>query len=458
MLIYWMPYLTLSYPHRGPKEIRVGKAVFFEDTPANWSQLVGRERPKHLEIHRNFPSHGEQVGDPLFGTLVRSEDEGWLADHIDAAVAVLYFLGDDDQRGRPAECFAYHRITLKDDSTGDSDLVGYWTKHGYLMESSGSMVLYPPLAARGNMRAYGPKVDSPENQQLLTRFDANAYDRLAVAVRQYFRTQFTDTFTSPPAEDYALHCGAIEATFDIDALKPGVSERFVEALTSVFGNDDRFETFFLGLYVSRSVFVHGVATNKADESENKEAAAYRMFKRVRCKLTLMRRLTRDVILESLGRKKDEFGFFHDKSALALLATVLHSSGTWEKLKRLLNKPKAADEVENMSSERFKEVEELAFQTENYFNWQCVEENIDKAQVFKAICTCAILLGGMTRSSGPVYAESDTLGKAADAKDGAAIEAWCLNDPWRDFYLRDGDRISAIVRLTRTLARFFEKQW
>lgn len=458
MLLYWMPYLTLSYPHRGPKEVRVGKATFFEDTPDNWDLVVGRSRPKHLEIHRDFPSIGEQVGDPLYGTLVRCEAEGWLTDHIDAAVAALYFLGDEDQRGRPAECFVYHRIALKSDTTDDSDLVGYWTKHGYLMESSESIALYPPLPVRGNMSAYQLQMGKPENQRLMQRFEANPHDRLVVAVRHYFRSQFSDIFTSPLAEDYALHCGAIEAAFNIDALKPGVGERFVEALAGVFGKHDRFETFFLGLYVSRSLFVHGVGTNEAEESEKKEAAAYRMFKGVRCKLTLMRRLTRDVILEALGRKKDEFGFFHDKSALALLATVLHSSGTWEKLKRLLNKPKAADEVENMSAEKFKEVEELAFQIDNYFNWQCVEEEVDKAHVLKAVCTCAILLGRITKSSGPVYAESDKLGKAAHAKDESAVESWVLNDPWRDVYLNDGDRISAVARLARGLALFFKKHW
>lgn len=79
-------------------------------------------------------------------------------------------------------------------------------------------------------------------------------------------------------------------------------------------------------------------------------------------------------------------------------------------------------------------------------------------MFKAICTCAILLGRMTNSSGPVYAESDKLGKAAHAKDEAAVDAWVLNDPWRDGYLAGSDRIATIAMLGRGLALFFQKGW
>lgn len=457
MLLYWMPYLQLSYPHRGPRDYRIGKAIFFEDTPENWTSIVQRPRPQHLEIHRDFPAvESEEQGDPLFGTLVRSDDEKWLTDHVDESVAVLYFLGDDFRQGRPAECFAYHRLSLDPATAQDSDLVGYWTKHGYLMESSGHLVLHPPLAVRGNQRAYRIDTDADEYKELLRRFLADPHDRLVVAVRQYFRTQFTDTFTSPLAEDYALHCGAIEAALDLDALKPGVSERFVESLAGIYGKYDYFETFFLGLYISRSLFVHGVSSKQADSSQSKEAEAYRLFRQTRCKISLMRQLTRDVICEKLGRKTDPFGFVAHDSALPLLATALHSTDTWVKLRSLLTKAKAADHISTMTADDFKAVEELAFQLNNQFDWQCVTEDIEQKQVLKALCTCAILIGRLTNSAGEVYEQSDRLGKAADSANEDELESWVFDDPWHDVWLQEGNRLSAIQRIARGLAKSFDK--
>ncbi len=457
MLLYWMPYLQLSYPHRGPRELRIGNAVFFEDTIENWTTIIQRPRPKHLEIHRDYPvMESEELGDPLFGTLVRSDDDKWLTDHIDESVAVLYFLGDDFRQGRPAECFAYHRLSLDPTTAQDTDLVGYWTKHGYLMESSEHLVLYPPLAVRGNQRAYRIDTDADECKELLRRFLADPHDRLVVAVRQYFRTQFTDTFTSPLAEDYALHCGAIEAALDLDALKPGVSERFVESLAGIYGKHDYFETFFLGLYISRSLFVHGVSSNQADNAKSKEAEAYRLFRKIHCKISLMRQLTRDVICEKLGRKKDPFGFLPHESALPLMATALHSTDTWMKVRSLLTKAKAADHISDMSEDEFKTVEELAFEINNYFDWQCVMEDIEQKQVLKALCTCAILIGRLTNSAGDVYEQSDRLGKAAGSANTNEIESWIFDDPWHDVWLQEGNRLSAIQRIARGLAKSFDK--
>ena len=273
-------------------------------SPTTFLPRTQRPRPKYLDIHRDFPAaESTHLGEPLFGTLVRADDDQWLSDHIDEAVAILYFLGDDVRYGRPSECFFYQQVGLSSETSEDSDLVGYWTKHGYKIESSVNLVLHPPLAIRGNQRRYQIRTDGRERQEILNRFSNNPHDRLVVAVRQYFRTQFTDTFISPLAEDYSLHCGAIEAALDLDALRPGVSERFVESLTDIFGREDHFEEFFLGLYVSRSIFVHGVSTNQATNSMSKEAAAYRLFQQTRCKISVMRELTHGVINEKLGRER-----------------------------------------------------------------------------------------------------------------------------------------------------------
>ncbi len=457
MLLYWMPYLQLSYPHWGRREFRIGQAIFFEDTPQNWTSIVQRPRPKHLEIHRDFPAKEiEKVGDPLFGTLVRSDDDNWLTDHIDESVAVLHFLGDTLRQGRPAECFAYHRLALDSATAHDSDWVGYWTKHGYLIESSAHLVLYPPLAVRGNLKSYSVYTDQAEHTELLRRFSADPHDRLVVSVRQYFRSQFADTFTSPFAEDFALHCGAIEAAFNLDALTPGVSNRFVESLSGIYGKNERFEAFFLGLYISRSLFVHGVSFNPTDSCQSEKAEAYQLFRQCRCKISLMRKLTREVICENLGRKKSPFDFGAQDSARPLLLTALYSTDTWIKVRSLMMKSGAADQITNMSAEEFKFVVELAFQINNYFDWQCVTEGIEQKRVLKSLCTCAIVIGRLTNSKGEVYEQSDRLGKAAHLADTDKLESWIFDDPWHDVTLEEGNRLSTIQRIARGLVKLFDR--
>ncbi len=459
MLVYWMPYLTLTYPHRGPKQYAVGKAQFVPDTPANWSNIVGCPRPKHLEIHRDFPPRTTDkepkiFGDPLYGTLVHCEDELWLADHIDAAVAVLYFLGDDFMRGLPAECFLYHGLRVTGQTMGDSDFVGYTTKHAELWESSQSLVLLPPLAVRGNHSPYRPDLDKTEHQALLKRISDDPIDRLVVAVRQYFRTQFSDIFTSPLTEDYALHCGAIEAALDINSLESGVGGRFVQALMEVYGEEDRFKDFFYGLYVSRSLFVHGASV--AYSPGIKKMAAYELFKNTKGKITLLRAITRDIICHALGREKSIFSLFSSDSALPLLRKVLHSDATWDETRVLLTKAKATDLLTDMRDVDFESVEEVASKLTEFFDWQCVQRPVERKHVLRCICTCALAIARLTGSTGDVYAQSDQLGRAADAGDDEAIETWIIRNSWHQVRLEPGNRLSVMQQVARSLAKYFDR--
>jgi hypothetical protein len=438
------------------KEYRIGDAVFFDDTPDSWQTFVGCPRPEYLTIHRDFPHiNSDTVGDPLYGTLVRSDNEAWLRSNIDEAVAIVYFLGDSFRSGVPAECFAYQQLGLNLHHEGSRDLVAFWTKHGQLIESSRSLVLFPPLSVRGNLRQYRIDAVSRENSALLQRFGHDPYDRLVVAARQYFRTQFSDVFTSPAAEDYAAHCSALEAALGIDARQPGVGDRLTALLIEHYGDEPQFEDFFYGLYVARSYFVHGVAPNESSEGRTKESQAYRFFTNVRCKTTLMRVLTRDVIRHALGRDANPL-FIHSDSALPLLRTILHSDGLWTEIKHLLTQPKAADTITDMGDEQFGQVQDLAFRAKDSFDWQCVRDDINEQSLLKAIGTCALLIARFTNSEGDIYLESDRLGRAADEADASAVKTWTLEDPWERVWLRQDNRLTAIQIIARSLARYFDR--
>ena len=244
-MIYWMPYCRLAFTSYSQTELQIGKAILFEDTDENWQNRLGVERPEHLKIHRRFPRINSDVaGDCLYGTIIYSEDEEYLRRHIDEIVAILYFLCDRTKFGIPSECFTYHLLNVNQSVKQDSSLVSYWTKHGDILESSNSLILFPPLPVRGKLGQHQVFQDSSYNIALLNRFNLDPFDRLVVAVRQYFRTQFSDIFTSPPFEDFALFCAAIEAALDIDAMQRGVGERFAEMLCYIYGNEKNINEFF----------------------------------------------------------------------------------------------------------------------------------------------------------------------------------------------------------------------
>ena len=123
---------------------------------------------------------------------------------------------------------------------------------------------------------------------------------------------------------------------------------------------------------------------------------------------------------------------------------------------MLTKPKAADHIYGMTHEEFNDIDELADQSANYFDWQCVLEEVDQKRVLRSICTCALLLGRLTNSTGPVYEQSDRLGNAAHNADIGALKEWILDDPWPDENLDEDNRIAAIQRLARALAKRFDE--
>jgi hypothetical protein len=473
MKLYWMPYLSLNYPLSSPKELRIGKARLLPDEDATWLTVVGSQRPSHLLIHRDFPSIGTaEPGDALYGTIVVSDDEKWLGQFIDELAALLHFIGTDfsHQRptsanyGRPSECFNYYQMNVEPGSDPDK-LVTYWTKHGSLTEMAGSLIVHPPLCCRGWVgRSYRYDVSSDEHRELLRRIEADPQDRLVVAVRQFFRSQFSDTFHSPPAQDHALHCAAIEAALDLkmESVAEGIErvrlvEAFIKSLCEIYGEDEQIQQFFHGLYACRSIHVHGISTPDGDPAQaDKREKAYHYFMATNCKISLLRAVTRDVIERKLGRKESPFGYEDKHSAKPLLEMVVRSTEVWERAKGLLLSKNAATNLQQLDDDAFEEVNELAFDLVNQFHWQFVRTPVSKDQVCRAIVTCAILIGGITNSSGPVYEASDKLGKVAHARNHEEIGRWAaIHYDWGEVYPIEGDRLSAYRRIAHFLAHFFE---
>ena len=436
MLVQWMPYLRIHYGHGKPKELAVGSARFIPDTPENWLNETGQPRPQYLELFKDFPAIDSEVGDPAYGTLALSDDDDWLERHTETAVAVLYFLGDKTPKGLPAEVFTYKPIGLK--SAEGNALVQFNTKYGPLTESGDSIVLYPPLGVRGNHSEYRVDAERPEHAELLQRFATDPDDRIAVAVRHFFRSQFSDVFTGTFDSDFTSLCSATEAALDV-AIGVGTGDEFVRKLTDMFGSDQDIEYFFLGWYGARSRHVHGSpSATEENETEKKRARAFRLFQQTRCRWSVLRAVARETILRALGYQEPERSLYVPPDlAHPYLETALHSDDVWGEVRRTLTKCNAAKEINCMSDEEFQGIRELADRMKESFDWNCVQTVPEDKHVFQSLITCAICLGHLTGSQGDVYAGSDALGNAADKGDVEEIHDWYWTYlAWKDCYTVD----------------------
>lgn len=418
VFVGWMPYLTLSYPHSGKAEYQIGRARIVTDNDTNWKAITGLPRPKHLDIHEDFPDlveNGLQRGRPLYGTLITSDDGEWLRANIDAVTAVIFFVADFAEQALPAECFTTLPLEIKAKGADrQDDLISYLDKHSRRVESSQNLFLTPPIAVRGNLRSRRLTVGEPWAAALLDLLASSPEHRLVVAVRQYFRTQFSDPFTSPADEDCALHCSAIEAALDINRTR-GISERFAQTLSMHFGNKPLFETFFLGLHKARSIFVHGLSVSESDPW-NKEAQALALFRKTRRTLPLMRLVTQEVIRESLASQPSDSPRLRPTPAEAMLRGCLESDEIWTRLKQRLTARQAKEAILNLDEQGFEEIVALAHDARSWFEWHCVTERPADTTLFSALKTCALVICDLAQQENSVQHESRLVGTLAHAQD------------------------------------------
>tara|TARA_R110002124_G_scaffold176992_2_gene344989 strand:+ start:290 stop:1663 length:1374 start_codon:yes stop_codon:yes gene_type:complete len=450
-----MPYCRLAFTSNGQNELQIGNAIIFEDSEENWQDQLGVERPEHLKIHRRFPRVNSDVaGDCLYGTIIHSEDEEYLRRHIDEIVAILYFLCDRTKFGIPSECFTYHYLNVNESVTQDSSFVSYWTKHGDILESPNSLILFPPLSVRGNLTPHQVNQGSGSNIELQNRFNLDPFDRLVVAVRQYFRTQFSDTFTSPPSEDFALYCGAIEAALNLDSTQRGVGERFAEMLCNIYGNETGFNEFFFGLYVARSLYVHGISADLTSDNLNRKMQAYNFFMSTRYKLTILRLIAREVIRLQLDPQTVISNWLLNHSALPLLRKVMLSDEIWADACSYLTQQDAANHIENMTDEEFGHMNNHFCRMTNEFEWQCIRETVNENRIFRSIITCALLISRATNSSGEVFEQIRLLAEAAEVRDNNTIRIWIMRDPWENVSFQTGGRLGAYQMIVRIIASYY----
>ena len=232
-------------------------------------------------------------------------------------------------------------------------------------------------------------------------------------------------------------------------------EQIAQALTSNFGNETHFETFFFGLHKARSIFIHGVSIPDS-APHDQETRALALFRKTRQTLPLMRLVTQEIIREALAPRQSDLPRLHATPATLMLRRCLHSDELWTRLKQLLTQRHAKDALLRRDEAGFEELVELAFAARDRLDWQCVTERPANATIFSALKTCALVICDLTPEETSVHHESRLVGTLAHAKDAAKIEEWIIGDPWRAAWPHRKDRASTMQVILRAMARAFDR--
>ena len=434
--VFWLPYFQLMEKKDVPcnegtqigksvrvEELELGNAIVLPDTEEVWKKRIGCDRPRYLKMYCEEAWNSSEDSPPAIGTVIISDDDDWLIEFADRIVSILYFLCDSNATPRPAELFKYHRLNTK---TKDGTFTVLHNKFGWsgegVFEESGesvrSLSIYPPSALRGVQRECHVDFSMPHSSKLIDHFKADPTDRLFIAIRQYFRAQFADLFSSTFESDYACYCASLEAALKLPEGEQ-TGDEFEKQLVAYYSakklmpSDDQLRKLFKGWFCARSVYVHGGSGGKSKKVGRQQA--YEYFQSLRFKTSITRQICRESVLRVIDDANE-----HDVADLTI-DLVLSSTDTWTPLKKKLTGRCAAKKINLLSD--FSEFESIANDWNNKFDWACVSPSPNPKIIYSMLVTCAIVLGHLTDSKSSVYALSNSLGKAAAAKDSEAIRKW-----------------------------------
>lgn len=456
MRVMWMPYLIIG-GMRGVDCVKVGNANVYKDSEEVWKSVIGISRPQFLNIYRMFPPVTlDREGDPVHGTVVIAGDDEWILEYGDEVASILHFLGDSTASGRPAECFQYHFLDINienHETDKPRDLVRFYSKHGEKIETSDSIILYPPISTRGHSGSYRILLDLDAHINILESFLTNPMDRRIVAIRQYFRTQFSDTFTSTSREDYAGYCSVIESAMNLDTRHMACN-KFVDGLMDIYApnKDDEYRNYFHGLYVARSIYVHGGSIDELKKDGGDDFRKMRYFETRVGNLTALRAISRDLILKSFGSEPVLFEW--KDSVSSILAQILLSTAIWQLGSGILTAPMAAKALSSKNTDEFIEIENLQYRLCHHFNWRCVDVEINLNKLKQSLVTCVLFVLQFSHKGDAVYSSAEDLGHICDALDMNRLKDWCRNNEfWANAYIDNFTRLTVIQSVAYQLALF-----
>jgi hypothetical protein len=470
-----LPRVRITTGDNQRKMVSVGKAQFWPDEDDIWDEVVRKARPRWLDIFRDWPHptpEGTEPAEPQVarGTLLISDDDDWLAQHVHSVIPLVYVLGlpqADWARRPPAEAFHYGGFRATDRS---EENVTFATKTGDLiMECATSLKLFPPLELRGDRRYFlvdigddsdqkvrrlfgGPPSGRALNGELVRRFEGNPRDRIVMACYHLFRSQFANEFMSPVPQDYAAYCASLEASLDIDGTQRDVAARITQRLVELYPDLAGLDVWTKGLYAERSSFVHGASHKPKYEREIAE------FRKRKHNADFLARLCLDVIHDALRESLDRQG--RDSARLqgegyAGLRKVFSSDDYWAAMSHHFKQRKCVDRILAYSSEERTAFLRACQNFAGYHDWRYMERPPTRHAVLNVLVAAAYTICKAGGGSVEDRASALQVGTAAKNDDDAGIRAW-LQQHYRWIRARSGDDlVNHVKRVVAQMAAFVE---
>lgn len=450
-LVYVLPRLRLSDCKYGVEQINIGKAHFLPDRNDIWTKVVGKPRPQWLDIFRDFPPVvKDDVADVARGSLLISEDDGWLRQNAARVVPLLYVLGQkEDQWETPAEAFHYFEYSATD---SPANMVSFNIKGPPLWEEAGSLQLHPPLGLRGVHGEFRVDLDWQQNAALIARFEKNQEDRVVVACRHLFRTQFTDIFIAPFDQDYAGYCACLEAAVGIESTQRDIGKELGKRLAAIFPGIPGLELWTEGLYLQRCAFVHGDSdTGKTDPNPHKKSA-FEDFQQRRGKWSVLRELCLSVVRKTTCETKDDYLYL---KARDLLHSFFGSDELWQLLRKPFDENGAADSLPQLTDNSRKEFLSLCSDFLQIHRWGLMTELPNPSRVRQTLRSIALVIAKCPNVDTETSEAAIALRTAAKNDDRQAISYWIADhEAWAD-YGGTNDLLSIVRAVLLHVARFYD---
>ena len=455
-LVYVLPRLKLGSVKYGQKEIVIGRAEFWPDEDSTWTNIIRKPRPSWLDIFREFPAafDRERETDVAKGTLLVADDDGWLRENAAKVIPVLYYVGQsEDHWQTPAEAFQYSEFKATDKPAA---LVSLMTKYGPLLEDERSLRVHPPLGLRGHVQ-FRVRVDEPINAELIRRFSADPNDRIAVACRHLFRTQFTDPFLAPFDQDEAAYCACLEAVLSIDPTQRDIGKELGKRLDTIYPGLPGFREWVEGLYASRCDFVHGDSPANPSPGNPQKQKAYESFRQRRGKWTVLRSLCKDVIrhqIEEASGNGNPVRFPNEDESL--IDSYFHSDNLWSAFKKHVEGESAATTILNLAGKALEAFCEAASELLQRHQWQCMRLLPSAKRVANALRSVQVAILNCPSIEQADKDDALAVSRAAGKRGTEAVKDWIAHhEGWRECG-RGEPMASYLKALLLHIARYYEE--
>lgn len=300
-------------------------------------------------------------------------------------------------------------------------------------------------------------MDEPVNAELIRRFSVDPNDRIAVACRHLFRTQFTDPFLAPFDQDEAAYCACLEAALGIDATQRDIGKELGRRLDTIYPGLPGFREWVEGLYASRCDFVHGDSPANPSPGNPQKQKACESFRQRRGKWTVLRSLCKDVIrreIEQAAGIGNPIRFPNEDESL--IDSYFNSDSLWSAFKKHVEGEHAATTILNLTGEALEAFCGAASNLLQRHRWDCMRLAPTTKRVASALRSIQVAILNCPKIEQADKHDALAVSRAAGNGEAEAVKDWIAHhEGWRE-YGRGEPMASYLKALLLHIARYYEE--